>query len=245
MKITFVGYGILGKSIADALSHKNEIAVVEIDRIDDLKEHHDSDGIIICANDTDVASVLSKIPNFLPILIRSSISPETVDQIHNEYPDHSIVISPDFSRVTSSNNEFYNQKYIILGGEDPDCFWQDLFQDSLPNCKMIFNCSDKEAALIKYAADGFLNLKLSYFNELYDICQITGMDFNIVRQLIGHDPKIGPEYTMVPNLDGKQGWNQSDNQIIEQFVDWARIIESPLTTLETAIKYNNRVRKNT
>jgi len=244
MKITIIGYGLIGKSIADTLKSKHEVVIIDIDRLGDFKNHHDSDGVIVCVYNDDIFSVLSEIPVFLPVLIRSSLSPDTVDKIHNLYQSHSIVISPDFSRTTGSNNDFLNQKYIILGGEDPDCFWQDLFQELLPNCNMIFNCADKEAALIKYATEGFLALKLSFFNQIYDICQSSALDFDIVRQLISHDSRIGNDHTMVPGVDGNQGWNGADlTRDIDEFIKWANSLEYPLTTLETAVKYNTKIRK--
>ena len=241
MKIIVIGYGLLGKSIVDVLKQKNEIVLIETNKLSDIADHHDADGIVICAN-TDLFEILEKIPIFLPILIRSDISPDTVDKIHNQFSEHSIVIFPVLSDLTKLNDDLENQKYVILGGEDPECFWQDLLQASLPKCNLVFTCSDKEAALIKYATEGFLAIKLSYFNQLYDLCSINALDFNIVRQILNHDPRIGTNNTMVLNSDGKRGLNITDT--LQEFLEWSNTLETPLTTLLTAIEYNAKLRKN-
>lgn len=242
MKIAIIGYGLLGKSISDVLKPKHEIIVVETSRLTDISSHHDADGIIICDND-NIINVVKEIPIFLPILIKCNILPDEVDHLHREFPDHSIVISPDFSKIKTSNIDFANQRYMILGGEDPECFWQDLFQEVLTQCKMVFNCSDREAAFIKYASDGFLALKTAYFNQIFDVCYSNGLEFSIIRQLLTHDNRIGTEYTMVPDPDGRRGFNDIANNM-QDFISWAELSGSNFNLLHSAIDYNNQLKKN-
>lgn len=243
MKIAIIGYGLLGKSVCDALKPKHEVVIIELSKLSDINNHYDADGIIICDNE-NISDIINEVPVFLPILIRCNILPDDVDKLHREFSDHSIVISPDFSKIKGSTSDFVNQKYIILGGEDPDCFWQDLFQDTIPNCKLIFNCSDREAAVIKYATDGFLALKSAYFNQLYDVCYSNGLEFNVIRQLLSQDTKIGTDYTMVPNPDGQRGFNQLDPDM-DNFISWAESSGSNFNILKSAIRYNNQLKKNT
>ena len=242
MKIVIIGYGVLGKSINDVIKTKYETVVIESTQLSDIEHHHDADGVIICDFD-DIHVTVEKIPIFLPILIKCNILPAAIDNLHREFLEHSIVISPDFSKTTSSSSEFLNLKYMILGGEDPDCFWQDLFHQLLPQCKLFLSCSDKEAAFIKFALDGFLILKNAYFNEIYDICYNNGLDFSIVRQLIGHDARIGTDQTMVVLPNGQRGFDDSTLDI-NKFITWAEESGSNFDLLKTAIEYNNQLRKN-
>jgi UDPglucose 6-dehydrogenase len=189
--------------------------------------------------------VLDQVPVFMPSLVKSTVSPGAVDAIEEMYPDHSIVYSPEFLRAKTSDQDFLNQKYIILGGEDPECFWQELFLGTLPECKIAFNCTAKESMLIKYSVNSFLALKTSFFNQIYDVCQKEDLNFDAVRQLISQDQRIGGDHTMVPGPDGQRGWGghcfPKDTQA---FVHWANTIETPVTLVESSIQYNNKVRKN-
>lgn len=255
MKIIIAGYGFVGKAVANALSTQHEIVVqdplyTEYKMID----HHDADGIIICVGTPslpsggcdckDIVSVLEDVPIFMPILIKSSVTPDVVEALSEIFPNHCITYSPEFLRASSADQDFLNQKYVILGGEDPECFWQLLFQETLPNCKKVLNCTKVEACLVKYASNSFLALKTSYFNQIYDICAKTGMDYDIVRHLLSQDPRIGSDHTLVPGTDGLQGWGgHCFPKDTSAFVRWSTLVDTPVTLVESAIQYNNKVRK--
>ena len=256
MKIIIAGYGYVGKAVYEGLRKDHELVIVDPKySTDNIKDHHDADGLIICVptpstedgicDASIVANILDTVPIFMPVLIKSTVTPSIAEGFDEIYPDHSIVYGPEFLRANSANTDFYNQKYIILGGEDPECFWQDLFQGSLPNCKMVFNCSAKEACMVKYASNSFLALKTSYFNQIYDVCEKAGLDFDIVRQLIAQDLRIGSDHTMVPGPDGERGWGgHCFPKDTASFMQWTTTIEAPVTLVESAIQYNNKVRKN-
>jgi UDPglucose 6-dehydrogenase len=110
---------------------------------------------------------------------------------------------------------------------------------------MVFNCSAKEACMVKYASNSFLALKTSYFNQIYDVCAKAGLDFDVVRQLLAQDLRIGSDHTMVPGPDGERGWGgHCFPKDTASFVQWTTTIEAPVTLVESAIQYNNKVRKN-
>jgi UDPglucose 6-dehydrogenase len=254
MKIIIAGYGFVGKAVANALKDHHEVIIVDPKFNDTkIKNHHDADGIIICVNTPtgengiiveNVANVLDQIPIFMPVLIKSTVTPNVVDVFEELYPDHNICYSPEFLRATTANQDFLNQKYIVIGGEDPEYFWQELFQTTLTNCKMFLKCSEREACMVKYTANSFLALKVSFFNQIFDICEKTGLDYNIVRHIVAQDTRIGSGHTLVPGLDSERGFGgHCFPKDTEAFTHWANKIEAPVTLVESAIKYNKKVRK--
>lgn len=257
MKIIIAGYGFVGKAIHNALKAKHEIVIVDPQyTTNEIIYHHDADGIIICVptpttennicDASEVANVLDNVPIFMPVMIKSTISPAVVEAFDQIYEKHSIIYSPEFLRARSANQDFLNQKYMIIGGEDPECFWQELFQSTLPNCSLVFNCSAKEACLIKYASNGFLALKTSYFNQLYDICQQQNLEYDVVRHILTHDQRIGSDHTMVPGPDGERGWGgHCFPKDTASFIQWSNTIGSPISILNEAVEYNKKTRKNT
>ena len=255
MKILIAGYGFVGKAVHDALNIKHE--VIPIDpayNSFEIKDHIDADGIIICVSTPtgengiiaeNIANVLDQVPLFMPVLIKSTVTPAVVDAFKEIYSDHSICYSPEFLRAATANADFLNQKYAVVGGDDPEYFWQELFQTSLPNCKIVLKCSEQEACIVKYTVNSFLALKTSFFNQVFDICEQTGADFDIVRHIVSQDTRIGSGHTLVPGPDGERGFGghcfPKDTQA---FVQWANAIDAPVTLVESAINYNNKVRKN-
>ena len=51
--------------------------------------------------------------------------------------------------------------------------------------------------------------KVAFFNDLYDLAEATGTDWEALRQMIGLDDRIGLSHTMVPDRDGKRGFRRS------------------------------------
>jgi nucleotide sugar dehydrogenase len=256
MKIIIAGYGFVGKAVAAALKPMHEVVIVDPQyTTNEIQYHHDADGIIICVNTptgendiinaNNVANVIDNVPIFMPVLIKSTVTPAIVEGFDEIYENHSIVYSPEFLRARTATEDFLNQKYVVLGGEDPECFWQELFQTTLPNCKMVFNCTAKEACLVKYSVNSFLALKTSFFNQIDDICAKTGMDFDIVRHIVANDTRIGSSHTMVPGPDGERGWGGACfPKDTAAFIQWTNTIEAPATLVEEAVNYNRRIRKN-
>lgn len=256
MKIIIVGYGFVGKAVFNGLKDKHDLVIVDPKYTSgEIAHHPDADGIIICVptpelpnggcDSSIVANVLDQIPIFQPVLIKSTVTPSVVDALNEIYSEHSICYNPEFLRERSADQDFANQKHIVIGGEDPEYFWHDVFLEALPNCKLVLNCTDKESALVKYATNSFLAIKTSYFNQLYDVCQAEGLDFEVVRQLLGHDQRIGLDHTMVPGPDGERGWGgHCFPKDTKAFRKYAYGLNKPVTILDQAIDYNEQIRQN-
>ena len=256
MKIIIAGYGFVGKAVANSLKSKHDLVIVDPKYTDaKIMDHHDADGIIVCVGTPSTASgqcdpeqvrgVLDEIPIFMPVLIKSTISPDVIEELESRYPEHSICYSPEFLRAVSADKDFADQKYMIIGGEDPECFWQDLFSTVLDKCKLYFFCSMLEASMVKYTANSFLSIKVAFFNQLYDLCQQNGADFEVVRRLVAHDQRIGAGHSLVPGLDGERGFGGACfPKDTKAFRKYAYSLNKPITILDSAVDYNNTIRQN-
>lgn len=255
MKIIIAGYGFVGKAVKFGLKEKHEIVVVDPKYTSvSIKDHYDADGIIICVGTpsdneggcdiTNVINVLDQIPLHIPVLIKSTISPNKVEEILLKYTEHSIVFSPEFLRANSANEDFMNQKYMIIGGEDPYDFWNILFTETLPNLKVVHKCNEIEASLIKYTTNSFLALKVSFFNHIFDMCKSANVDFEIVRHMTCQDPRIGTSHSMVPGIDGLRGWGgHCFPKDTSAFIKYSELLNQNFDLLKNAIDYNKRIRK--
>lgn len=254
MKIIIAGYGFVGKAVANALQSQHEV-VVQDPKYTEYKmiDHHDADGIIICVGTPelpaggcdckDIANVLDEVPIFMPVLIKSSVTPDVIEALDEIYPDHCITYSPEFLRANTSNQDFIDQKYMVIGGEDPECFWQDLFTSVLPRCKLFFNCSPIEASMIKYSINSYLSTKVAFFNSIFDMCKKNGADYDIVRQIVTQDPRIGTSHTLVPGPDGERGFGgHCFPKDTKAFIKYAKNLNTPLEILEAVVNYNGKIR---
>ena len=255
MKILIAGYGFVGKAVANAL--KEEHFVVAIDpQYNEYKisEHTDADGIIVCVgtpstlmgdcSSEQILNVLEQIPVYMPVLIKSTVTPDLVNTIMEQYPDHSICFNPEFLTASNADADFLNQKHMILGGNDPESFWQELFQSVLKECKLYFYCTPTEASMVKYTVNSFLATKVAFFNQINELCENNELDFEVIRRLVAHDIRIGPSHTLVPGPDGMLGFGGACfPKDTWAFTNFAKRAGTPLTIINSAVAYNDKIRR--
>jgi UDPglucose 6-dehydrogenase len=255
MKIIVAGYGFVGKAVASSLKD-TIVHIVDPEYSTGQIEHYpDADGIIICVGtpstqlgDCDVSqiySVMKDVPESMPTLIKCTVRPDYLNKLVSDFPNHNIAYSPEFLRAATANEDFANQTYMVLGGTDTDHLWSNLFRKSLKNLNNIEYCTLTEASMIKYATNCFLSVKLSFFNQIYDMCQANGADYNKIIELIQMDNRAGTSHMQVPGPDGLRGYGGAcfpkDNEAFMHYADSLRISH---TLVESAIKYNKKIRKN-
>ena len=261
MKFIVAGYGFVGSAIGELLSKQHEVVPVD-PRFNNnkIKDHMgDSDGIIIAVstpakkngsvNADNIYNVLQQVEEsgfkFKPILIKSTVTFDHLQDISKEF---SITFYPEFLREATAMEDFVNQKYAILGGDHTrdTKFWADLLYSSLPLIEHIHTCSLTEASIVKYFANSFLATKLTFFNELYELCNRTNANYDTVSNLLGLDTRIGKGHTTVPGPDKQFGWGghcfPKDTSAILKLSDE---LEVDLSVLKQAIKSNKKHRKKT
>ena len=255
MNIIIAGYGYVGKAVHNALKNTNDLYIVDPKyTTGEIKHYPYAEGVIICVgtpstddghcDSSQIRAVLSDVPIHIPVLIKSTVPPDQMEALIADFPQHSICYSPEFLTAANSNDDFLNQKFMIIGGTDPEGFWQTVFSTSLPNCKLFFSCTVTEASTIKYTINSFLASKVAFFNQIYDICQCNGANYDVIRQIITHDKRIGISHTMVPGPDGDRGFGGACfPKDTEAFANYAVDLNTSFTILESVIEYNKTVRQ--
>lgn len=257
-EIIIAGYGFVGKAVGNAL--KGHVALHIVDpKINDsvIGDFKYADGIIICVGtpstntgDCDVSQiyqVMDQVPETMPILIKCTIRPDYLNRLLVNYPNHSIVYSPEFLRAATANEDFANQEYMVLGGQDPDHFWRQIFLSALKKLDpfRIISCTITEASMVKYTTNCFLSVKVAFFNQIYDMCQQNGANFDVVTNILKNDERIGTSHMQVPGPDGSRGFGGACfPKDTNAFIHYSDILNISHTILESAVKYNKKVRKN-
>lgn len=125
--------------------------------------------------------------------------------------DISVASNPEFLREGQAISDFMNPDRVIIGldrkthdkGEKAKALLTALYHplDHLGS-KLVF-MELESAELTKYAANAFLAMKVTFANEIADICEVTGADSDEVHHAMGLDPRIGPDFlTPGPGFGG-------------------------------------------
>jgi len=252
MSLTLIGYGFVGKAVYNSLKDSHDIHIVDPKYTKNNIQDKDADGYIICVPTpmrkdgrcemSYVMSVMEYIPADKPILIKSTVCLEGWEALQDAYPNHLTSFSPEFLVAAQADEDFANQKNMLIGGASSQ-YWITEFSKRFPN--MTFYTEDvKTLILTKYARNCFLSTKVAFFNDLYDLAEATGTDWEALRQMIGLDDRIGLSHTMVPGPDGKRGFGGACfPKDTAAFLKTGEYYNTRLHVLEAVVKQNKGIRR--
>jgi len=250
MNILIAGYGFVGHAHKKLLSETHSVRIYDPHKnypwtdnpvdacIISVSTPPADDGSCDVSNVCDVISLLSEMT---PILIKSTLSLEGWRKIKFMYPNHLIAFSPEFLRAATADEDFYNTREIYMGG-DRKSFWHTLFSIAFNDDKFTITHVDvEELILTKCFRNAYLATKVSFFNQIHDLCEATGVNANMVLHLVGEDPRIGSSHTEVTEHRGFGGhcFPKDTSAIIKTGEKY----NIDLTLIRNAVKYNKSIRR--
>jgi len=227
MKIGVIGNGFVGSAVVSGFSLHADIKVY--DKKIDLSTHSFSDTVngsdfIFISVPTPMKDVgggeisLNILDNVMReislqneradniFIIRSTVVPGTVESYITTYPHLNIVFSPEFLTERNARLDFINTSRIILGG---DSYLTDkvetLFRVRFPYVKII-KTDVTTAQLIKYMANCFFATKVSFMNEMLQLSEAVGANWNDALHGFITDGRIGNSHIDIPGHDGFRGF---------------------------------------
>jgi UDPglucose 6-dehydrogenase len=147
----------------------------------------------------EVAAVLE---GFKVIITKSTVPVGTGDEVARIIAevrpdaDFAVVSNPEFLREGAAISDFKRPDRIVIGTDDPRArtVMSDLYRPLYLNKAPLLFTSRRTAELTKYAANAFLATKITFINEIADLCEQTGADVQDVARGIGFDNRIGAKF---------------------------------------------------
>ena len=121
---------------------------------------------------------------------------ESIIYSHNPQTKFDYVSNPEFLREGSSVKDFMHPDRIIIGTRSKKSseIMKDVYRPLFINETPLLDVSVETAEMIKYAANAFLSLKISYINEIANLCEIVAADVHEVAKAMGLDGRIGQKF---------------------------------------------------
>ena len=140
------------------------------------------------------------------IVIKSTVSPGTTDKWNSSYESLDIVFNPEFLTEANAVEDFNNQNRIILGGPRPATTeLRRMYSKVFPKAHII-KTDSTHAEMVKYLTNSFLATKVSFANEIYQICDKLNIDYDKVVEYATLDDRLGKSHWNVPGPDGDFGF---------------------------------------
>ena len=191
-----------------------------------------------------VANQLKKyIKKYKIVITKSTVPITTGDKIETILKKQKnkklvdVVSNPEFLREGEAIRDFIYPDRVVIGTDSNKAnkILKSLYMPIIKKTSRYFNTSRRGAELIKYASNAFLATKISYINELANLCEKTGVDIKSVSFGMGLDQRIGERFLRAGPAYGGSCFPKDTKAL----VDTAKIFKTNLSIVKSVIKSNN------
>lgn len=156
------------------------------------------------------ATNLDRDLNDFVVVIKSTVRPGFTDEMREKLKLR-LLFSPEFLTEASSIQDFENVNRVILGGdlEDARVVYKFFARKMDPKGVQIAQCESNVAEMVKLFTNTFLAIKVTFGNEIYQICEKLGIGYEEVMNLACLDNRIAYSHLNVPGSDSKLGFSGS------------------------------------
>ena len=273
MNIGIIGNGFVGKAVKESFKKYFDVFVFDLDKrkanVDNVKELVSKCKIIFLCLPTPMEkdgschlgileTTLNKVNNYCDeweyygneqrtIVIKSTIQPGTTERWNQQYKHIDIAFNPEFLTEANSIDDFKNQNRIIIGStRKVGAKIKSIYSKVFPKVPVI-KTSATIAEMVKYFTNCFLAMKVSYANEMYQICEKLDIDYDKVVEYAVRDERIGISHLNVPGPDGDFGFGghcfpKDLNALINLAEKQGLGLD--INVLKSILETNNKVRTN-
>jgi len=196
-----------------------------------------------------VARDVAKNINGYKVIVQKSTVPvgtgarirDLVRSQRNGNHDFDVASNPEFLREGSAVEDFMRPDRVVIGtwSKQAEDVLVDVYKPLYLNETPMVRTTVETAELIKYAANAFLATKISFINEMANLCELVGADVKVVERGIGLDRRIGSKF-----LHAGAGYGGScfpkDTEALDHL---ARSLGYPLKVVQATIEVNDEQRR--
>ncbi|MBO9500416.1 UDP-glucose/GDP-mannose dehydrogenase family protein [Brevundimonas sp. A19_0] len=187
------------------------------------------------------------IDGFTVVVTKSTVPVGTGDEIERiireRRPDaeFAVVSNPEFLREGAAIGDFKRPDRVVVGTENEQAraVMSELYRPLNLNESPLLFVGRRTSELIKYAANAFLAMKITFINEMADLCEAVGADVQQVARGIGLDNRIGSKFLHAGPGYGGSCFPKDTLALVRTAVDAG----SPVRLVETTVEVNDARKK--
>lgn len=256
MKIGLIGLGFVGSSVKNAY----DVAGIETVCLDPgkgivnpIEKILDTDAIFVAVpspknadgscDTTILENILADLKSYQGVIIsKVTAPPDVYKHLIKLYPN--LVHAPEFLVASTAQQDYLDSEFAIVGGNVDYCKPAlDIIKLGQTKISEYRFCSIEEASLSKYAINCFLSTKVIFMNQLKDIAEGSDADYNVIKDCIKLDKRLGNSHFDVPGPDGSLGFGGAcfpkDTSSLNFY---SKSIDKHFTLLDKVIEINNEIK---
>ena len=183
------------------------------------------------------------VQGFTVVVTKSTVPVGTGDEIEAIFKrvapqaDVAVVSNPEFLREGAAIGDFKRPDRIVIGTDDEygRAVMREVYRPLFLNESPLLFTGRRSAELIKYAANAFLATKITFINEMADLCEKVGADVQDIARGIGLDNRIGPKFLHAGPGYGGSCFPKDTLALLKTAED----VGSPTRIVEAVVKVND------
>ena len=260
-KVGIIGAGFVGGAILQGLQTVADIkAYDKYKPQDSFEDTVDSSEFIFLCLPTNMGkggsvnlSILDEVIEMLAnrikkrdkkiIIIKSTILPGTTDNYQKKYPHLTLIHSMESLTARFARLDWINANRVVIGGKNKKaCKRVAELHEARINAPIIITDAIV-SELAKYTCNCFFATKIMYFNQIYELCQKLGVDYEDIKNITLLDGRVARSHMDIPGPDGKRFFgNACLPKDCSGLIKFAKEIEIPQTVLEEVNRVNKKER---
>jgi len=220
--IGIIGQGFVGKAVYNKFKEHYVVYTYDLDESkcnSSVEDTMDNDIVFVClptpmnsdgsCNVSIVDEAIDRISKYgiaKTVVIKSTISPGTTKTLSDHFTSLELVFNPEFLTEANATEDYKNQNRIVLGGSiESTQKVGDIFSVVFPDVP-ILKTDSTSAEMVKYLTNTYLANKVSFANEMSELCGGLNIEYNDVINIATYDNRLGTSHWMVPGPDGDYGY---------------------------------------
>jgi len=193
------------------------------------------------------SEIAAALDGFTVVITKSTVPVGTGDEVERIIrearpdADFAVVSNPEFLREGAAIRDFKHPDRIVVGSDDERAreVMTELYRPLYLNAAPLLFTDRRTAELVKYAANAFLATKITFINEVADLCEKVGADVQEVARGIGLDNRIGSKFLHAGPGFGGSCFPKDNLALIKTGHDH----EAPMRLVETVAAVNDQRRR--
>ncbi len=187
--------------------------------------------------------IAENVSGFTVVVTKSTVPVGTGDEVErimretNPQADIAVVSNPEFLREGAAIDDFKRPDRIVVGLDDERAraVMTEAYRPLYLNQAPLLFTTRRTSELIKYASNAFLALKITFINEMADLCEKVGANVQEVARGIGLDGRIGPKFLHAGPGYGGSCFPKDTLALVKTAQDY----DSPVRLIETTVAVND------
>ncbi len=190
-----------------------------------------------------IEDAFSKIKGEKAVVIKSTVLPGTTEKMQAKYPNLKVLFNPEFlTEITAEQDMSYPDRQIVGYTEKSFTVAKDIMM-LLPLAPFERIMPVTEAEMVKYFGNNWFAVKVAFANQMYDVCQKVGVNYDTVMEAASADKRIGPSHLVVWHKGYRGYGGKCLNKDIRAFIQLGNSLDVDLKVHKAAESVNNDLMK--